>query len=199
MTGSHPTTLDLTRARSERYGEVWDDYLLSSLLVGPAIDPAAIAVHSDGRSWTYGILDREADRIARGLWALGIRSRDSIVVQLGNRIEFITVCVAAFRIGAVPVLAVPSLRATEIGQLIEATDARALVIGSLVDGFDHRRLARSLGLRLPVLVAGEPEEFAAVAELDGPDLRWTPAEPGDVALVLLSGGTTDRPKLIPRT
>ncbi|MEV0289173.1 AMP-binding protein [Kribbella sp. NPDC050820] len=199
MTGPHPATPDPARARSERYGEVWDDYLLSRLLAGPEIDPAAVAVHTDRGSWTYGMLDREAERIARGLWALGVRDRDTIVVQLGNRIEFVTVCVAAFRIGAVPVLAMPSLRAVEIGRLVDATDAGALVIGGLVDGFDHRSLARSLGLRVPVVVAGEPEEFVALSELDGPDRQWLPADPGDVALVLLSGGTTDRPKLIPRT
>jgi 2,3-dihydroxybenzoate-AMP ligase len=132
---------------------------------------------------------------------------ERVVVHLPNIVEFVVTTYALLRIGALPVYALPAHRETEIAYLCEFAEAVAYVAPDRHLGFDHRDLARTVaarpGVRLRhVLVAGEAEEFTALADVeaagadDGP-LPHVPA--GDVALFLLSGGTTGRPKLIPRT
>ncbi len=141
------------------------------------------------------------------------------MVQLPNAAEFFEVVFALFRIGALPVFALPAHRYAEIGYFCSFTGAAAYVVPAVEGGFDYRELAsrvraESPGLRL-VLVAGEdPGEHVRLADVpcDGPGASCGPGssrrpepvpgpepEPGDVAFLQLSGGSTGVPKLIPRT
>ncbi|TSB32630.1 (2,3-dihydroxybenzoyl)adenylate synthase [Streptomyces benahoarensis] len=163
------------------------------------VDPAP-----DRRTWTYRELDEAADRMAAGFAARGITKGDRVVVQLPNVGEFLVVVFALFRIGALPVYALPAHRDTEIAYFCAFTEAVAYVVPDRHAGFDHRALASRIKERTPTLrhvfVAGEPGEHTALAEvpcapagpLDGP-------EPHELAFLQLSGGTTGVPKLIPRT
>ncbi|GAA3399581.1 (2,3-dihydroxybenzoyl)adenylate synthase [Paenibacillus hodogayensis] len=153
---------------------------------------------------TYAELDVRADRLAAGLHALGIRTGDRVVLQLPNSAAFVEVCFALFRLGALPVFALPTHRSSEIGYFCEFAEAVAYIVPDVHDGFDYRSLARQVRDRNPaalrhIIVAGDPGEFTALAGLyaDPVDLP----EPGsaDVAFMQLSGGSTGLPKLIPRT
>ncbi|MGW3009288.1 (2,3-dihydroxybenzoyl)adenylate synthase [Streptomyces sp. NPDC001219] len=156
------------------------------------------------RTWTYRQLDQRADRLAGGFAARGIAKGDRVVVQLPNTGEFFEVVFALFRIGALPVYALPAHRETEIGYFCSFTEATAYVIPDRHAGFDHRALATKVRARTPslrhVFVAGEPGEHTALSDVpcdpagppDGP-------EPHELAFLQLSGGTTGVPKLIPRT
>ena len=148
---------------------------------------------------SYEALDAGADRLAAGLAELGLRAGDRVVVQLPNAPELVTLCFALFRLGALPVLALPGHRANEISYLCEFSAAAAYVIPDHYAGFDYRTLARELDGVPHVLVAGEPEEFTRLSEVDADPVELDDPDPGDVALFLLSGGTTALPKLIPRT
>jgi 2,3-dihydroxybenzoate-AMP ligase len=77
--------------------------------------PGRLAVVCGDRRWSYAQLDERCDRLAAGLHRLGIRAHDRVVVQLPNVAEFYVVCFALFRIGALPVLALPAHRRAEIG------------------------------------------------------------------------------------
>ncbi|MGN9841240.1 (2,3-dihydroxybenzoyl)adenylate synthase [Nonomuraea sp. H19] len=192
-----------------RYRErgYWRGTTLGSLLrEQAAARPKRLAVVDGARRWTYRELDEHSDRLAAGLRRLGVARYDRVLVQLPNIGEFLPLCFALFRLGAVPVLALPAHRETEIAHLARLSEAVAYVIPDTHLGFDYRQLARAVGERAPslrhVLVAGEPAEFGALADLDkGPVGDEFPPgpDPSDVALLLLSGGTTGLPKLIPRT
>ncbi|MGX7761501.1 (2,3-dihydroxybenzoyl)adenylate synthase [Streptomyces angustmyceticus] len=163
------------------------------------VDPAP-----ERRTWTYRELDERADRLAAGFAARGIAKGDRVVVQLPNTGEFLEVVFALFRIGALPVYALPAHRATEIGYFCSFTGAVAYIVPDRHAGFDHRTLASHIKARTPdlrhVFVAGDPGEHTALSNvprdpagpLDGP-------EPHELAFLQLSGGTTGVPKLIPRT
>ncbi|WP_068928421.1 (2,3-dihydroxybenzoyl)adenylate synthase [Planobispora rosea] len=161
----------------------------------------------DGGRRTYRDLADRAARLAVGLHGLGIRRGDRVIVQLPNTPELIDTLFALFTLGAVPVLALPPHRHDEIGHLAAHTEAVAYIVPDAHQGFDHRELARRISGPKHVIVAGEPAEFTSLASLyAGPpgsaetgELGFEPPEPGDVALFLLSGGTTGRSKLIPRT
>ncbi|WP_437526302.1 (2,3-dihydroxybenzoyl)adenylate synthase [Sorangium sp. So ce726] len=181
--------------RGERLGEM--------LRTRARATPARVAVVDGARRWTYQELDERADRLAAGLRRLGIAEEQRVLVQLPNIAEFLPLCFALFRIGAIPVLALPAHRETEIVHLAELSQSVAYVIADTHVGFDYRALARSVCKRVAslrhVLVVGDAEEFVPLSEVDAPPEIMAGPDARDVALLLLSGGTTGAPKLIPRT
>lgn len=164
---------------------------------------SALALVEGERRIRYAELDARADRLAAGLHRRGLRAGDRVVVQLPNRAEFAEVCFALFRIGALPVFALPSHRRTELRHLCEVSEAVAVVVPDTFQGFDHRQLAAEVQTDVPavrsVYVAGEPGAFTALSAVDEEPLTLPDPDPSEVALFLLSGGTTGLPKLIPRT
>jgi 2,3-dihydroxybenzoate-AMP ligase len=190
------------RYRREGYwrGEVLGDLLRE----WAARDPHRVALVAPGGRWTYRELDERADRVAAGLAGLGIRPGDRVVVQLPNGPDFPVVSVALFRLGALPVYALPSHRRAEIGYLCQHAEAVAFITSDVRQGFDYRLMARQVRDDVPglrhVVVAGQPGGFLPLAELETAPARDLPApRPDLVAFFLLSGGTTGMPKLIPRT
>lgn len=189
------------RYRREGY---WRGEVLGDLTRDVArTDPGRTAVVAGARRYTYGEVDDRADRLAAGLAARGIRPGDRLVVQLPNTIDFVVVCLALFRLGALPALALPAHRRNEIGYLCRHTDAVGYVIPDVAQGFDFRDLAREVRAEAPtvrhVLVSGEAAEFTGLDSVDATPAPSPAPDPGEVAFFLLSGGTTGMPKLIPRT
>ncbi|KYF56826.1 2,3-dihydroxybenzoate-AMP ligase [Sorangium cellulosum] len=189
-----------------RYREAgyWRGECLGEMLRARArAAPTRLAVVDGARRWTYQELDERADRMAAGLRRLGIAKEQRVLVQLPNIAEFLPLCFALFRIGAIPVLALPAHRETEIVHLAELSQSVAYVIADVHVGFDHRALARAVCKKVAslrhVLVVGDAQEFVSLSEVDAPAEDMDGPAPRDVALLLLSGGTTGAPKLIPRT
>ncbi|MBR7835040.1 AMP-binding protein [Actinospica durhamensis] len=182
----------------------WRGEVLGSLLRAPARrDGARTALVEGERRWTYAELDAAADRRAAGLAELGLARGDRVLVQLPNSAEFIVLCFALFRLGAVPVFALPGHRRSEIAYLCELSEAVCYVVPDVYEGFDHRELAREVaagyaGLK-HVLVFGDPAEFRALERIEAEPRAWPDPDPAEPALLLLSGGTTGLPKLIART
>ncbi|MEV5726065.1 AMP-binding protein [Streptomyces pharetrae] len=192
---------------AERYRRAgyWKGVPLRQLLTDRADrHPDKIAAVDATRRVSYAELVEEADRVASGLLGLGISSRDRVVVHLPNRIDFLTTVVALFGIGAIPVMALPGHRRDEILHLARSSDAVAYVGPDRLQGFDFRDLAREVRRDAPglrhVVIAGEADGFTPLAELAKSATReLPPVDSSEVALLLLSGGTTGVPKLIPRT
>lgn len=104
---------------------------------------------------------------------------------------------------ALPVFALPSHRHSEITYFCEFSEAAAYIIPDRHAKFDYRKLARQVKEKLQglrhVIVAGEPEEFEALASLYDQPAPPQNVYPEDVAFLQLSGGSTGLSKLIPRT
>ncbi|MFI9757078.1 (2,3-dihydroxybenzoyl)adenylate synthase [Streptomyces sp. NPDC051963] len=191
------------RYRDEGY---WAGRPLDRLLRDRAVSsPERVAlVAGDGSNrWTYAELDLRVDRTAAGLRRLGIGDGDRVVVQLPNTDAFVVLFFGLLRAGAIPVLTLPAHRESELVHVAEVSGATALAVPDTLDGFDHRGPARAVRKAVPgvehVLVAGDPAEFTALADVDADPVELPAPDPGDVAVLLLSGGTTGKPKLIPRT
>jgi 2,3-dihydroxybenzoate---[aryl-carrier protein] ligase len=183
----------------------WNGISLRQLLDDSAgRHPDKVAAVDATRRVTYTELLGEADRIAAGLLDLGIGRRDRVVLHMPNVIEFLSTMVGLFSIGAIPVMALPGHRRDEILHLVRASDAVAYVGPDRFQGFDYRTLARDVRRDAPglkhVVIAGEAEEFTPLSEVARSAARdLPPVNSSEVALLLLSGGTTGVPKLIPRT
>ncbi|MGN2641811.1 (2,3-dihydroxybenzoyl)adenylate synthase [Nocardia takedensis] len=192
-------------AESYRAAGYWTGRVLGDLLRDTARRaPERPAVLLDEQTRTYADLDAAADRMAYGLLALGIAPGDRVVVQLPNVPEFATVLFGLLRAGIIPVLTLPAHRRAEIEHLAGLSEAVGYVIADRQGDFDYRELAATVRAAVPslrhVLVAGEAGEFTDLADVpsDG-DTPLPDIAPSDIALMLVSGGTTGLPKLIART
>jgi 2,3-dihydroxybenzoate-AMP ligase len=167
--------------------------------------PDSIALVDSTRSLTCSQLLDEAGNVAALLDREGIARGDRVIIQLPNCVEFATLTVACLEIGAIPIMALPAFRKAELEYLVSFASAKMIAISPEYRGFDHAALARELKAGLPVL-----KSIFSTAPSDGCVWLRDPAagsyrigsanlDPYDVALFLLSGGTTGMPKLIPRT
>lgn len=171
-----------------------------------ADDLALIDVAAELRLSHKELADR-ADAAAGRLLDLGLRQGDRIVVQLGNGWEFVVLTLACLRAGIVPVMALPAHRRMELAYLATHAEAAAIAVPDRMRDFDHQALAHDLAAEVGgpwhVLVAGE-EIVPGSVDLralcaPGSRRKTVPVGSRDVAVFLLSGGTTGLPKLIART
>jgi 2,3-dihydroxybenzoate-AMP ligase len=162
--------------------------------------PDSIAITDSTRSLTFSQLIAEAGNFAALLSRNGIVRNDRIVIQLPNCIEFATLTIGCLEIGAIPVMALPAFRKAELEYLVSFSDAKAIAIAPEYRGFDHAALAREL--KISIILSTTPADGCfSMHEHAGPThaIGSSRGDPFEVALFLLSGGTTGMPKLIPRT
>ena len=162
-------------------------------------------------------LAERADAAASRLLDLGLAPGDRIIVQLPNGWEFVVLTLACLRAGIVPVMALPAHRRNELTYLTDHAEASAIAVPDRIRDFDHEALGHELAdtaltnsAAWHVLVAGDAvgtdsvdlrSTCAPSADADADRARLDSMDPdaGDVAVFLLSGGTTGLPKLIART
>jgi malonyl-CoA/methylmalonyl-CoA synthetase len=143
---------------------------------------------------TYTQLFAEADRLAAGFRARGLRKGDRVAFLLSNRPEFVTAYLAVIRLGAVMVPINLAYRRREIAHMLADSTPRLLLT-------EHAHLAV-----LDELAEEEKRELEAVILVDdwAEDLAgWTEdaagfspplVEEGDLAMILYTSGTTGRSK-----
>lgn len=162
---------------------------------------------------TYKELADRADRLSWQLLRLGIQKNDRVVVQLPNVPEFLYLCFALFRIGALPVLALPAHREREVSYFVKFSEATAYAIASTFRDFDYEQMAQEVRDEAPTLThilimdkeigsftaSGQPLEEPRDMQEVWEELERHNPKASDVALFQLSGGTSGLPKLIPRT
>lgn len=140
---------------------------------------------------TYAQLAERRATIAAKLHDLGLRRRDRVVMHLPNAPEFLYLYFALQMIGVIPVLALAPHRRLEIDHFTKLTRAVAYF------GTDEE-LGRTVQSTNPTL-----RHVVLMDELrPGPQVASPPpveVDPDDPCCLLLSGGTTGIPKLIPRT
>ncbi|MGQ4600246.1 AMP-binding protein [Nocardia sp. R6R-6] len=165
--------------------------------------PRRPALLDDNGAHTYAEVDAAADRMAHGLLALGIAPGDRVVVQLPNVPEFLTVLFGLLRAGIIPVLSLPAHRRAEIEHLAELSEAVGYIVPDRSGDFDYRELATTVRAAVPslrhILVLGEPGPYTDLSSIPREGGQLPAIDPSDIALMLVSGGTTGLPKLIART
>lgn len=213
LTGAVPWPNELAhRYRREGY---WQDQTLAALSrEWCERGDGRVAVVDGQRQLTYEELDGLSDRLGSGLLELGLRAPDRVVVQLPNTVDFVVALVAMLRIGVVPIFALPGHRRHEIDHFVGLARAKGYFVASH-QRFDYVELARDVLARSEAL-----EHVVVFGDVDAKDLPTAsalidahegdavarervrtsePQDAGDVAMLLLSGGTSGLPKLIPRT
>jgi 2,3-dihydroxybenzoate-AMP ligase len=150
-----------------------------------------VALLASDQSITYGELGRRAAALAGFLHGRGLRRLDRVVVHLPNGPEFLYLYFALQKLGVIPILALVPHRRLEIDHFVRLADAVAYF------GSDPE-LARELSAANACLRDTYMLEELKVAPATDPPPAIE-VDPSDPCVLLLSGGTTGIPKLIPRT
>jgi 2,3-dihydroxybenzoate-AMP ligase len=169
-------------------------------------------IASGGREFTYAELGHLVTRLALHLLNLGLRPYDRLILQMPNITEVVITYLATLKAGGIPIMALFAHREAEISYFANLSQARAIAIGATWRRFDYQEMATQVRNKNPqmemVLVAGgDPrgDGHSIDALLKDPieqrlQTSSLPRPAPDLpAVLLLSGGTTGIPKLIPRT
>src|SRR5215471_13923038 len=138
----------------------WEDRPLIAHFLGLFADYAhRAAIIDDEGSYTYAELADASQRVALNLLDLGLEPTDRVVVQLPNTRLFASFYFALQRIGAIPIMALPSHRYRELRQFVTLGGAVAAAAPARTKDADfdqlHRRLrAEHPHLRLSILQGG---------------------------------------------
>lgn len=159
--------------------------------------------HGTEQRWTYADLAERVERAAAHFAAQGVAQGDRVVHALANTVEYVAVVLGLFRLGALPVFALPAHRERELGEFCATADAAALVLGGTraEAGELHALVSERVGARgvsAPTLI----HVADVLGDVDSPAPERVPeagAVANQIAFLQLSGGTTGVSKLIPRT
>ncbi|MDQ3932237.1 MAG: acyl--CoA ligase [Actinomycetota bacterium] len=166
------------------------------------------AVVHNGRRLSYAELWQRVNGLAATYHALGIRPGDRIVSQLPTCPEHLIAIHAAWACGAIHVGADKDLTGPELTALVERTEAAAVVFQPPPGTEDPIAPLRAVTAVRPGIVAivhGDHAEAPALslsALLDSPPRNPPPPPPPaprDTDLLLLTSGTTGRPKAVMET
>lgn len=100
---------------------------------------------------TYAELMEKVDRLANGLKKLGIQSGDVVSVQLPNWWEFVVICFATLKIGAVINGLTPIYRHKEISHIMGITESKIIFVPEVYRSFNYLNMMFELSPSLPNL------------------------------------------------
>jgi mycobactin salicyl-AMP ligase len=183
------------RAAAYRAAGHWTGRPVDSVLRDAAgAWPDRVAVIDSAGNRTFKELDQLADRAAAAFCTMGIAPGQRVLLQLPNSCRFAVTLFGLLRTGAIPVMCLPGHRLAELRHFAEVSQSVALVIDETAGNFDYRAMADELVRTHPMTVIAE----LPIAS-DGVAAPSVTVDSGSPALLLVSGGTTGAPKLIPRT
>ncbi|WP_405931977.1 class I adenylate-forming enzyme family protein [Streptomyces sp. NBC_00827] len=142
----------------------------------------------DDRSLSFGELRDRAERVAAGLYDMGVRPGTVVAWQLPTRIETAVLSFALARLGAVQSPVIPFYRDREVGFALRESKAEFFAVPGEWRGFDHTAMARRLGAK------GVFEAYDTLPDGDPSALPAPPSEGTSVRWIYWTSGTTSDPK-----
>lgn len=159
-------------------------------------DRLAVASRHQAKRMNWAELDAAADRVAHGLWSLGIRHGDRVGIWSTNCIEWIIMHMGCARAGAALVNVNPAYRSHELQFTLTRSRMKALFLWHKDKRADYEeilgRACHGLDLALKHTIYFDTPEWHALLDADG----QLPAHVGvdDVANIQYTSGTTGLPK-----
>ncbi|MBA2807034.1 AMP-binding protein [Streptomyces sp. KM273126] len=152
------------------------------------LTPGRPVLLQDDRVLTFGELRERAERVAAGLYGMGVRPGTVVAWQLPTRVESAVLSFALARLGAVQSPVIPFYRDREVGFALRESKAEYFAVPGEWRGFDHTEMARRLGAK---------GVFGAYDRLPDGDPAVLPAPPSEgtsVRWIYWTSGTTSDPK-----
>jgi fatty-acyl-CoA synthase len=156
----------------------------------------AVASRHQDRRLTWAELSATADRVACGLWALGIRRGDRVGLWSTNCIEWIMLHMGCARAGAALVNVNPAYRSHELQFTLSRSEMKALFLWHQDKRADYEeilgRARHGLNLALEHTIYFDSPEWPALLDAEGQLPEAVAAD--DVANIQYTSGTTGLPK-----
>lgn len=153
-----------------------------------ALTPDRPLFLQDGRTLTFEALRARAERVAAGLYGMGVRPGTVVAWQLPTRIETAVLSFALARLGAVQTPVIPFYRDREVGFALRESRAEFFAVPGTWRGFDHTEMARRLGAK------GVFEAYDDLPDGDPSRLLPPPSDGTAVRWIYWTSGTTSDPK-----
>ncbi len=171
--------------------------LAELLAVGDPARPALI-VPEDGTAVSYAQLTDRVEALARRLAGFGVRPGDRVALALPNGPDLVLLLLAVISLGAAAAPLNPAYTRSEFGFYLADIAPRLVAIPASGAAAASEAAADTGSTLLAVEAAGDgPPGLAGPTERAGAQLRAGSASADDVALVLHTSGTTNRPKQVP--
>ncbi|MEU6552932.1 AMP-binding protein [Streptomyces sp. NPDC046915] len=142
----------------------------------------------DDRTLTFEGLRDGAERVAAGLYGMGVRPGTVVAWQLPTRIGTALLSFALARLGAVQSPVIPFYRDREVSFALRESRAEFFAVPGTWRGYDHTEMARRLGAK------GVFEAYDDLPDGDPAVLPAPPAEGTSVRWIYWTSGTTSDPK-----
>src|SRR6266446_2316544 len=169
--------------------------------------PEKIALVTDGRSYTYGELDRMSDRLAQALRVEGVERGDRVAIFLENSAEAVIGAFAILKVGAVFLVVNPGMKTGKVAYILNDCRAAAVISHSkqreILDAIE----GLTTSLRFLIVDQGEPEPWVGrrirtvgwreSLDQSTRDPGRRPADRGidiDLATIIYTSGSTGFPK-----
>ncbi|WP_323097385.1 AMP-binding protein [Intrasporangium sp. YIM S08009] len=114
-------------------------------------DREALVDVNQGKRWTYAELQRDVDRLARALLAVGVRTGDRVGIWAPNCSEWTLVQYATAKMGAVLVNINPAYRAHELQYVLGQAGISTLVAAESFRTSDYRGMVEEVREEAPGL------------------------------------------------
>lgn len=149
---------------------------------------------------TYSELNIMSDNLLGYFLSLGLRKGDIVIMQVPNSIEMVVSLFGLFKGGIIPVMTLPAHGKYEIGGICEISKAKAYICMNTFCHGGCEEVAREIckdNSCVKTVIFGDDltREMNNERELN----KYEKPLYSDIAMFLLSGGTTGIPKMIPRT
>ncbi len=153
----------------------------------------AEALVDERRRLTYSQYDAEVDRLASGLLRAGVRRGEHVALWMRNRVEWVLIEMAVFRLGAVLVPLNPRCTAEEAGYVLNHSESRTVLLDADFALPSGVHLDRVIRLERP---QQNEISFSSLAEGGTEILAAFEASVAveDTAIIIYTSGSTSKPK-----
>jgi malonyl-CoA/methylmalonyl-CoA synthetase len=168
--------------------------LFQALLGGKEQEAKTAFRLPDGRAISYAALVARTAQLAHRLVALGVRPGDRVAMQVEKSVEALMVYLATLRVGAVHLPLNTGYTASELAYFLGDAEPRLVLFDPAVDA-EVITMASAGGATVRTLGA-DGNAGTLLEELDRHPTAFSdvPVEPGDLAAILYTSGTTGRSK-----
>jgi amino acid adenylation domain-containing protein len=149
--------------------------------------PDVVALVHRDRRWTYGELNQRANRLARALVRAGLDAENTVAVVMHRDLYWAASVLAVFKAGGAYLPIEPGYPPQRIARMLERAGCRYVLTGP--DSETNFASVRSAdAVILPAEIVSAPGHPSDDENLD------LPVEPGQLAYVYFTSGSTGEPK-----